>query len=168
MAISLPDLPAAVKAYLNTKVTVTVDLVADSGTMVNPGEPCHLLVSVKNTSATQGGIALTKVRYQIRIANPDVLKVFVLPHTAGTTIDGNGHPLTPDTLVGFMEYDPNDANQSYLNVGEATSIRFNGRSGIHGGSTTITAKILADPDINALFPRNEDSAAGNKDVTISG
>ena len=139
MAISLPDLRAAVRAYLDTKVTVTVDLVADSGSIVNPGEPCHLLVSVKNASATQGGIALTNVRYQIKIANPDVLKVFVLPHTAGNTIDGNGHPLTPDNLVGFMEYDPNNEDQSYLHIGDAFSNRFNGRSGIHEGSPTITA-----------------------------
>jgi len=125
-------------------------------------------LSVKNASATQGGIALTNVRYQIKIANPNVLKVFVLPHTAGNTIDGNGHPLTPDNLVGFMEYDPNNEDQSYLHIGDAFSIRFNGRSGMHGGSTTRTAKIVADPDINELFPRNEDSAAGKTDVTISG
>jgi hypothetical protein len=170
VAINLPDLPRAVRDYLDNKVIVTIDLKQDVSQVLNPGEPCYILVSVKNASAANGGIALANVRYQVSVANPDVVKFFVPPLSRGTTIDGQGHPIAADALVGFFTFDPTDADQSYLRIGEATSIRFNGRTGPNsaGGSTSITARIQADPDINALFPRNENSSAGITNVTIVG
>lgn len=160
MTINLADLPMAVRSYLDNKVQVTVELKQDTGNVLNPGEACHILVSVKNAAASSGGIALTNVRYQLAVRDPAMVKFFAPPR--GKSIDIQGQPIAVDTLVGFFTYNPDDANQSYLSVGETNVIRFNGRTGgtPAGGSTTISVRIQADPDINAIFPRNENSTAG--------
>jgi hypothetical protein len=169
MSINLPDLPQAVRAYLNGKVTVTVSsLTPASGSSINPGETFSFSVNVSNASGANGGIALTNVRYQIRVANPNVIRIRV--PSAGTSLDSSGQPIAANSEVGFLEFNPSSPDTSYLQIGETDSLSFTGRAGSNqqGGSTTISAKILANPDINALFPRNEDSTAVTRSVTVVG
>jgi hypothetical protein len=170
VAINLPDLPQAVRAYLDTKVNVTVELRPDNGPIVNQGEGCHILVNVRNASAGDGGIALTNVRYQVSVKDPTLAKFFVPGQSAGTAIDEHGQPLAAGALVGFFNWNPSDPDQSYLRIGEDTSpgIRFNGKvgAGAAGFTVLISARILADPDLNALFPRNENSTWGTTAVDV--
>jgi hypothetical protein len=169
MSINLPDLPQAVRAYLNGKVTVTVSaLTPASGASINPGETFTFKVRVDNAPAASGGILLTNVRYSIRVANSNVIKIRV-PST-GTSLDGSGNPIAVGTEVGFFEFNPASPDISSLQIGETDELTFAGKAGAGqaGGSTTISAKILADPDINALFPRNEDSTTATRSVTVVG
>jgi hypothetical protein len=169
MAINLQDLPKAVRAYLDEKVTVTIsDPTPSGGTFIEPDETFTFRVDVFNASAANGGIPLINVRYSIRVEHPDVLKIHV--PTTGSSLDGSGHTIAPGTEVGFFEFNPDSPASSTLQVGEADGLNFRGKAGPNraGGSTRIQAKILADPDINALFPRNEDSSPGIRSVTVVG
>jgi hypothetical protein len=168
MTIYLPDLPAAVINYLAQKVTVTAEVLPNVGNVVNPGEPCRLVVRVKNATAAEGGIALTNVRYQVDIKNPEVMRVFVPPANQGRAINEHGLALTPGSLVAFMTYDPADAGLSYLHVGGMNTVQFNGQAGAINGTTSLLARIYADPDIDQLFPRNYSSAADDISVAITG
>src|SRR4051812_13406053 len=114
MAINLADLPAAMTAYLNNKVTVTVELKQDVSQVLNPGEPCHIIVRVTNAPAASGGIALANVKYQVKVTNPAIVKFFTPPN--GKSIDIHGQPIAVDTLVGFFTYNPDDVHQSYLEI----------------------------------------------------
>jgi hypothetical protein len=170
MAINLPDLPQAVRAYLDGKVTVTVSAPTPSGgTHIGPGETFTFRVNVVNASAANGGILLTNVRYSIRVEHPNVLKIKV--PTTGSSLDGSGAPIdSGDDPVGFLEFNPFSSDLSTLQIGETDGFTFTGIAGknLAGGTTAITAKILADPDINALFPRNEDSTSGTRNVEVVG
>jgi len=169
MAINLPDLPQAVRTYLNSKVTVTVSPpTPSSGTSIGPEETFTFRVNVVNAPAANGGILLINVRYSIHVENPNVLKIRV--PTSGSSLDGSGAPIAPGTEVGFLEFDPFSPLLSTLQIGETDGFTFTGIAGKGqaGGSTAITAKVLADPDINALFPRNEDSTSGTRSVAVVG
>ncbi|MGY1670802.1 hypothetical protein [Geodermatophilus sp. SYSU D00710] len=150
-------------------MTVTVStLTPASGASINPGETFTFKVRVANATAADGGIILTNVRYSIRVPNPNVIKIRV--PSSGTSLDGSGNPISAGSEVGFFEFNPASPDISILQIGETDEFTFTGRagSGPAGGSTTIVAKILADPDINALFPRNEDSSLATRTVTVVG
>jgi hypothetical protein len=168
MPINLPDLPQAVRAYLDTRVAVTVSALTPTGQVINPGETFTFSVTATNASAANGGVALTNVRYQVSVGNANVARIRV-PST-GTAIDGQGLPIAPNSEVGFFTFNPSGVDPSYLQIGEGDSISLTGRAGTSqaGGTTTITARIQADPDINALFPRNENSTAGTRNVSVVG
>jgi hypothetical protein len=166
--INLPDLPQAVRAYLDTRVTVTVSALTPTGQVINPGETFTFSVTATNASAPNGGIALTNVRYQVSVVNASVARIRV-PST-GTAIDAQGQPIAPNSEVGFFTFNPSGEDPSYLQIGETDSLSLTGRAGPSpaGGSTSIRARIQADPDINALFPRNENSTQGSRNVSVVG
>jgi hypothetical protein len=168
VAINLPDLPQAVRAYLDTKVAVTVEVNQDVGEVINPLEACYIRVNVSNASVGNGGIALTNVRYQVLVNDPSVVQFYVPQQLAGRSIDEHGQYLVPGRLVGFFNFDPSDPDVSYLRIGENTSYRFNGRivTGAGGFTAAVSVRILADPDLNALFPRNENSTWGTTGVEV--
>ncbi|WP_448640764.1 hypothetical protein [Geodermatophilus sp. URMC 63] len=169
MALNLSDLPQAVKAYLNDKVTVTVSPPKpDNGESINPGETFKFTVTVTNAPADNGGIALSNVRFSIRVANPDVIKIRV--PTNGSATDISGDPIAAGSEVGFLLFDPTSSDVSTLRVGETDTFTFTGRagSGTESGSTTITARILADPNIDALFPRNGSSSTSTQSIAVVG
>jgi hypothetical protein len=169
LAINLSDLRQAVIDYLNNKVTVVVSqLTPASGNVIGPGEKFTFSVTVTNASAANGGIALNNVRYVVSVGNANVATIRV--PSDGTALDGAGHPINANADVGFFNYDPSGDDLSYLQIGESDSIRLSGTAGTNsaGGNTTITARILADPDIYELFPRNERSTAGIRTVSVVG
>jgi hypothetical protein len=173
MTINLPDLPQAVRLYLDTKVSVSVGTIFPAGgTNVTPGETFFFRVTVTNATAVNGGIALSNVRYQIRVLNPSVATLQVPPSSVGSAIGGGGSALNPGDFVGFFELNPSSTDLSYLEIGESPpdGITFHGKagSGSAGGTTTITARILANPDINALFPQNENSGTATRDLPVVG
>ena len=65
MAINLHEIPAAVRNYLNTKVTVDIVELkdVDGGNKITPNETFRFNVTVRNANAASGGIRLTNVRY---------------------------------------------------------------------------------------------------------
>jgi len=172
MAINLPDLPHAVNAYLDTKVKVTVRDIhpsSGSGTVINPNDTFTFNVHVANASAANGGVALTNLRYQVSIhpATGSHEDASIQVPSGRTAIDGSGHPIGVGTFVKFFTFNPSGDVPSYLDVGGVHAIQITGKAspGAAGGNAIITANIQADPDINALFPRNGNSTGGTETVT---
>jgi hypothetical protein len=166
VSINLPDLPAAVEAYVRKEVTISVSHATPlKGDVVNANEEFKFSVTAKNTPAPNG-IALANVRYVVSVDPASGAKVRV--PSGGTAIDGQGHPINPNSDVTFFNFDPSgDGDSSYLDVGQAHSLAVTGTAGPNPGIIPISARIQADPDINALFPRNYESAPGNKGIPVT-
>lgn len=176
MAINLKDVPDAVKAYLNTKVTVTVSaFTPQAGNSIQPNETFTFSVTVANASAANGGINLKNVRYRIEALRPKVAK-FPLQNQPGgtaTPLDGTTLPAVGFELppAGAMLITPlANSDNSKLEPGETDSIVVLGIAGSApgGGDTSIQARILADVDLDRLFPQNEDSPVTARTIHVEG
>jgi hypothetical protein len=170
MAINLRDIPEAVQNYMNTKVTVTVSsFTPAAGASINPNELFTFSITAANANAAGGGIALKNVKYRIQSANAAVAKIKVPAGGASTDLLGN--PLAVGTEVAAFIYDPSviSANDT-LGVGDSDSISLTGKAGASpaGGSTNIQARILADVDLDSLFPKNEDTSVVTRNITVVG
>jgi hypothetical protein len=168
MAIELTDLRTAVRVYLNTKVKVSVsELVAAVPNVISPGEGFTFSVTARNAAFADGGIALNNVRYHLRVVNSAFGKLIVPPATIGTAKSalGETNDLTPGAQVAEMFFFPLD-ERNRLGQGEVDTISgLKGKAGILG-TTNISLEILADPDINFLFPRNENSASASRELKV--
>jgi hypothetical protein len=166
VSINLPDLRQAVLAYLASKVTVTVeDPVPTDGTKINPKESFNFKVRARNAPAPDG-IQLTNVRYQVSVPDKS-------DHTGGATVrvppfgtalDGEGHRIDVGKFVPFFEWNPTGPDHSTLEVGEEDAPALTGKVGPRAGTFKIKARILADPDLGWLFPRNFRSTEGTNSV----
>jgi hypothetical protein len=169
MTINLPDLPQAVRAYLDTKVAIQVsEFTPAAGDSINPGETFTFSVRVTNASAANGGVALTNVRYHVLVSNANVT---VRVPTGGSSLDGSGQPIEANDDVRFFNFNPaGNLGLSYLQLGETQSLMVTGTAGTNpaGGTSAITARIEADPDINALFPRNETTPTAFRNISVVG
>ena len=170
MAINLKDIPDAVKAYLDSKVAVTISaLTPASGANITPNETFTFKVTAANVDAANGGIALKNVKYRISVDNDAVAKIQVPASASGTATDLTGGPLAAGTFVKAFTFDP--TNTSFdLAVGASASLALTGKagSGASGGITPIKARVLADIDLNLLFPKGEDTSPATKTVTVIG
>jgi hypothetical protein len=170
MPINLRDIPTAVQDYLNNKVAVTVSqLTPASGPQLGINETFTFTVNARNANAADGGIALKNVRYVLSVDNPNVLKLFVAP--TGPSTSPGGNPLAPGTLVGAMIHVPTGAPTAMgLGVGDNDTMTFTGKTGTTGGGVTteIKAQIIADVDLDSLFPKGENSPVGSRSVTVLG
>jgi hypothetical protein len=168
MAINLQDIPNAVKAYLNTKVTVTsIDIFAatESGDVINPNERINIKIRVKNADAANGGVALKNVKYRLSVDSPAVAKLEVPKTTAGKTTDLAGNVLTQGLFVNSMIFDPIES-QFELPVGDTQDLTLAGQTGATAGTTILRVRVIADVDVDALFPKNEDSTPAAKTFTV--
>lgn len=168
MPIELRELRTAVQVYLNTKVQVSVSpLVAAVPNTINPGEGFTFSVTARNAAFADGGIALNNVRYHLHVANSTIGKLIVPPATIGTAKSalGDTNNLTPGAQVTEMFFFPLD-ERNRLGQGETDTISgLKGKAGILG-TTNISLDILADPDINFLFPRNENSVTASRELKV--
>jgi hypothetical protein len=170
MAINLKEITDAVKSYLDNKVTVTISGVTpQAGNAVNPNESFTFRVVATNADAANGGVALKNVRYRISVDNPAVVKLKVPPTTSGSATDLGGGALAAGALVGAMIFDPASAAFD-LAVGDHDAITVSGVAGsaAAGGNSTIRARVLAEVDLNLLFPKGEDSAAAARAIQVVG
>jgi hypothetical protein len=153
MAVILSELRTAVIDYLATKVNIEVPAIQPaSGTGLSPGETFTFSVTATNASRANGGIGLTAVRYQVEVFLGAGNANIRVP-TGGSAIDGSGNPLPVGAEVDFFEFDPSGNDTSNLSPGESDVLVFSGRA-TGGGAAAIRARILADPDINDILPRN--------------
>ncbi len=159
--MSLRDIPDAVKAYLNTQVTVTITQVKPAGgTTITPNEEFD--VHIKATNATTStGVRLKNVRYRVSFDNPTVAD-FNIPQDDGTltNIAGGEKLFTPEP----------EQDESTLGVGESDTIILRAKAGsaAGGGTTTVRARVLADIDLDSLFPKGEDTPVASKTVNVIG
>ena len=170
MAINLRDIPEAVQNYMNTKVTVTVsNFTPATGATIGPNELFTFNVTATNANAASGGITLKNVKYRIQSANAAVAKIKV--PAGGISTDLLGNPLAVGTEVAAFIYDPSAGNvNDTLGVGDPDTISLTGRAGASpaGGVTNIQARILADVDLDLLFPKNEDTSVVTRNITVVG
>lgn len=168
MAINLKDIPAAVKAYLDTKVTVTVSTpVPSSGTTIGPNETFTFSVVAANADAANGGVVLKNMKYRLAVDNPAVAKIKV--PTGGTATDLAGNSLVAGAEVGAFIFAPTSFGFD-LPVGDTDRLSFTGKAGSNqsGGTTTIQARVLADIDLDQLFPKGEDTPSSVKTLIVTG
>jgi hypothetical protein len=162
MGFDLSSLPRAVIEYLQRSVTIGISDIDDST------YPFTFQVSVSNASEANGGIALTNVRYQVGVpALAGTLKAVVLVPDGGESLDAHGQSIQPGTEAEFFTFNPADADLSYLHPGGSHDITFAGRRQQGVGAIDLEASILADPDINALFPRNFKSSVTTRSYTLN-
>ena len=173
MAINLRDIPEAVQNYMNTKVTVSVsNFTPAAGDAIGPNELFTFKVKATNANAAGGGIMLKNVRYRIQSTNAAVAKIKV--PADGTSTNLAGVALAVGTEVEAFIYSPSAVviiDPPYtLSVGDTDTISLTGRAGAApaGGTTNIQARILADVDLDLLFPKNEDTPMVFNTVTVVG
>jgi hypothetical protein len=170
MTIILRDIQTAVSDYLNNKVNMTVSPITPaSGGSVGPNEEFSFTVTASNASASSQGVALKNVRYRIAVGSGSVAKIKV--PSGGSSTDLSGSSVAVGTYVTGLIYNPASGNAAdALSAGDSDSVTFHGKagSGASGGNTTITARILADVDLDLLFPKGEDSSQASRTLTVVG
>lgn len=167
MAINLRDIPDAVRTYLNTKVAVTIGPIAEAGQQLNPNEPFSFSVTVANANAANGGVALKNVKYRVAIIHATVAKLKA--PSASTDLAGN--PLVAGTEVNGFIFSPAATNAfSVLEVGDTDVFTVQGKAGSApaGGSTQIQVRIIADVDVDSLFPKGEDTPTATRALQVVG
>jgi hypothetical protein len=165
-AINLRDIPDAVQAYLDNEVKVKIkEIRPASGNSIGPGEDFEVEVEVKNANAATG-LALTKLKYRLEVANPSVAKLEVPGSAYIITTDLEGNRIGGE--VGSMIVWNQLADT--LAPGEIKTMVFNGTAGTSnsGGNTSIRARVLADINLDSLFPAGEDTVEVSKALTVVG
>lgn len=174
MAINLQELRSALVAYVDSKVTVTISaLVPSSGASIGPNEEFTFSISARNADAASGGIALKDVVWRAWVQNDAVAKLIVppVPMVARSGPTASSPVLTAGSQVREMYLFPgSDFAGNYLSVGDTDSISLRGKAGSSGsgGSTNVQFKIYADPDMDWLFPKDQDSSTTTRALNVIG
>ena len=169
MPINLKDIPDAVQSYLNSKVSVAIaQLAPAAGTTINPGETFEVRIEATNANAVAGGIALTNVKYRLSVDNGAIAKLIVPAGAIYRTEDLAGNRLNGNQEVTAMIVENQIDRQ--LAVGEVKTLSVTGKATgtASGGNTTVRARVLADVDLEALFPQGEDTAAAARSLAVVG
>jgi hypothetical protein len=169
----LRDIRAKVKEYLDTKVTVTISpFTPAAGTSLGPGEKFTFKVTVANANAANFGVRLRNVKYRVSAGDGTVVKL-VVPLTGGAT-DFDGVPLPGSAVVRRFIFHPfgldSEGDNFALDVGDTDSLSLTGIADTNpsGGLVRIKASILADVDLNYLFPKGENTVEVGKLLTVTG
>ncbi|HEY9657185.1 MAG TPA: hypothetical protein V6C65_01885 [Allocoleopsis sp.] len=183
----LRDLRTAVQNYLDTQVAITISAFTPAtGTSIQPGEQFTFSVTGTNASGVDA-IRLINVRYVVRVIDPAVAKLVVPatnPDAMGIRYKGPGLifgtlvDLAPNARVSEMYiYPPASMNSPFyidragdLNIGDSDTLTLTGEAGsaVNGGNTQIMCQILADPDLDFIFPKNENTPSTSKSLVIIG
>jgi len=181
--VELTDLRKAVQNYMNTQVTTVVsepqpDADAGAGAVINPGDQFKFNVTATN-AANPDGVRLINVRWSLSVDATSKLIVpsgFTATSVLFTTIPSlipqlQVVPVAPGDQVSNMLLTPlpillAPSDRSVLDVGESDSI--NDLKGIAGsaGVDNIRFRVIADPDLDFLLPKNEDSPLASEDFTV--
>lgn len=170
MAINLNDLRSAVTTYLNSRVTTTVaDFTPDVPSALSPNERFTFSLLVRNAPEPEG-IALTNVRYHLRVTNPNVGRL-ITPSRLTTGTAYARADLTQPIAEGMevSEYylvPPRLSDASRLAAGERDVLRgLRGRA-LALGTFEIRTSVVAEADLDYLFPKQEDSRETLRHVTV--
>ena len=169
MAINLNDITDAVQAYLNTKVTVAItELTPGSGDSVNPGESFEVHIEATNADAKSGGVALKNLKYRVSVDDGSVAKLVapgsLIVHT--TDLDGNTLAEGDERKAMIIE----NVAFSKLAVGATLTQVVTGKAGkaASGGTTNVKVRVLADIDLDALFPLGENTPETSIELDVEG
>lgn len=162
MSLALTDIPAAIRDYLDTAVTVEITKVT---THLEPLEEGTFTVAVTNAAAPTG-VQLTGLSFHVTVTDPTVIDILALDDAAGlhttrenasptSAVVKNGDPAPNGEMCVFL----NSASASVLEVGENTQLELSYKAK-KAGDTSIRCHIHASVDQNSLFPANQ---AGRND-----
>jgi len=170
MAINLADITDAVETYLNKKVVVAItDVTPDDGTKINPGEGFVVHIETTNADAASGGVAIRNLKYRLTVDDGSVAKLVVpgtlINHT--TSLDGKIVFAAGEEHTGMI-IEP--AAFSKLAAGDSVTFSVKGLASdaATGGKTSVNVRVLADVDLDELFPQGEDTPETTASVRVSG
>jgi hypothetical protein len=178
MPITLSELRDAVQRYLKTQVTLAI---SPTTAKIKPNANFTFDITVTNPNAVSHGIRLVNVRYHVKVQTPAVAKLVVPatnPDFDGIRYKGleglNLVDLAPKAEVAEMYLFPSASSTSStinragdLDVGTSDTIRVTGKGfGSSGTTTGIDCSIKADPDLDYLFPKDEESPSSPATVNI--
>jgi len=171
MAIDLRDITDAVRTYLNKKVTVTItDLTPaeGNGQSVNPGESFEVHLEATNADSTAGGVALKDLKYRVSVDSGSVAKLVVPDGTFMHTTDLDGNVVDKGSERTSMIVQ--NTLFTKLSAGESSTLVVTGKASsvASGGSTKVNVRVLADVDLDELFPAGEDTPVVTKSLTVVG
>jgi len=158
-----------VQTYLNKKVTVAItDRSPADGNSVNPGESFDVHIATTNADATSGGVALKNLKYRLSVDNGSVAKLVVPDGMFFHTTDLDGNDVTKGSERTSMIVQ--NTLFTKLPIGENSTLVVAGKAtdAASGGSTSVRARVLADVDLDELFPPGEDTPVATKSLTVVG
>jgi len=145
-------------------------VIPDMPNVLSPNEGFTFSISVQNTAYALGGIRLINVGYHISVADSSKAKLIVPPATVGRATSSHTFPAivyAPGTeQSGYYLVPPEGHDIKALDAGETDTI-----AGLRGiakalGTTQIRVHILADPDLDYIFPKREESATAQRSFTV--
>ncbi|MEO1487729.1 MAG: hypothetical protein AAFU57_18490 [Bacteroidota bacterium] len=167
---SLSDIRQNVISTINS-IPVRISQPTFLGTQLGPGEVFRFTVDVDHTPFSLNWVQLTRVRLRIQVDNPTIARLTVPDSGFGfggpnpfsgsviTDLNGLAFPTGPiDLRRGFIINFP-EGNPWYQLISPAEDVpalAFRGRA-MTVGNFRIQARIIADVDLNWLFPPNQDS-----------
>lgn len=191
MPINLIDIRTAVQDYLNTKVgTVISALTPVVSGPINPGDEFSFKITALNAPAANGGIRLVNVRYHLKVVNPAIASLIVpgggiaLARSGSLTSDP---VFAPGKLVPEMYLFPSPGDNKSLfpspgdnrsslfpSPGDNRSLEVDEHDFIDGlkgratvvGNTQIQFDVIAEPDLDFLYPKNENSPLSGAGLTV--
>jgi hypothetical protein len=153
-------------------------LIPATGILLGQNEEFCLLITVKNASPDSGGLALKNVRYHLWVENPEILKLIVpnAPIVARSGYSSDSPVIGVGKLVNEMYLFFSD-QRGYLGPGDFDTLGndtyspnsiLRGRIGTPNNQlgTNIRFKVIADLDMDYIFPKNEDTASSNRWVSV--
>jgi hypothetical protein len=169
MAIVLKDLVDAVGNYIANRVQVSITAPDPStGDEINKNEEFTFAVKVTNPAAVDS-IRLKNIRYAVDSQNPASVDLIV-PTDPGLVARSGDHAtdpiLQPGTRVKFMYIFPSDERNVLEEGGETEAITLRGRAISSPANTTIRFRVLADPDLDFLFPKDRSTKAVSVPLSI--
>lgn len=168
MPIELQDLRSAVRDYIDSKVSVTVSSILPvTGDDINAGEYFKFNLTATNTSASSGGVQVKNIRFYVSVADPVQAKLIVPATTTAKAYGDSGlkSVLNPNDEVSSM-YLTLPTGDTVLTTGDSDSITsLRGKARVKG-TFTIKAALLVDPDLDYMFPVNEQTPTVSKSATI--
>jgi len=172
MAINLADITDAVQTYLNTKVAVAITDVTPAdgdGTKINPGEDFVVHLETTNAAAASGGVAIRNLKYRLTVADGSVAKLIV-PGTLinrTTSLDGKTVLTEGDERTGMI-VEPTAFSKLAAGEGATLTVKGKASDAAKGGKTSVNVRVLAEVDLDQLFPQGEDTPETTASVRVSG
>src|SRR4030042_3910902 len=173
MSINLAEIRTGVKNYLNTKLVYYISQwTPATGGSIGPNEEFTFISTAINPAIAEA-IALTNVRWYFAVGDPSVAKLIVpqSPMIARSGPTNYYNKLTANTKVNAMYLFPPNTYSNYLHVGDSDTI--SGLKAIagtnpNGGNTDIYMRIIADVDMEYIFPKNEDTPSYTRHLIVTG
>jgi len=147
--INLREIRNAVVFYIDDRVKSTFKISPIAGQNdINPGEKFNIELKVTNAAGNPDqAIELINLRYRLEMKDSAVAKLIVPSKAVGTV---PGKQEGDEVAVMTLTLKPNNDR---LLEGETQTLTLKGKA-LAKGKTDLTFDVLADPDLNYLFPKS--------------